>query len=144
MAQHIDKLNSELIYPSGRLCEIKDRYISTSLTELMDKEVVIPASSTTTIYDSTSASETINSFSYVRIKNTGSSSIDVEYTVDKGGEVKTGFYTRRLPANAFDIVFSNTGYAGDAASSGTYDLIEEIKVIESEGNLGSIHIVMGG
>ena len=144
MAQHIDKLSSELIYPSGRVCEIEDRYISTSITELMDKEVVVPASATTTIYDATSSSETINSFSYFRIKNTGSSSIDIEYTVDKGGEVKTGFYTKRLPANAYDIIFSNTAYAGDIASSGTYDLIEEIKVIESEGNIGSVHIVMGG
>ena len=147
MAQIIEKTITKIIYPSGRVEEVSSSYKDSSLSELRREEIVLPASTTITIWNLADSSENIDSLSFFKIFNNGSSSIQIEITVDDGGEVGEELHTATIPSKSFYILTSSAAYANHSvgdAFAGTIDSVEKIRVKEPNGVASSLIFILGG
>lgn len=147
MAQIIEKTVTKIIYPSGRIAEVDSLYKDSSVTEIKNKEIIVAASATITVWDISDSSENITSLSFFKIFNNGANSIEIELTVDGGNEVGEELHTATIPSKSTYIVTSNAAYANHSAGdafAGTIDAIEKIRVKEPNGVSANINLIIAG
>jgi hypothetical protein len=148
MTEILHKNTIQITYPSG-VSNTTDTITLTktvsSLTEMRKQEIVVAASATITLWDSTAASENITDFDYLMIYNTGTGDLHVEFDIDADASVGEEFSTVVIPTKGHHVLFSKAAYAnnGSGSFSGTLDTIEIIKVKEPDGVAGSLLFVIG-
>lgn len=147
MTQILHKTSITLTYPSGRTENINLSYTDTSITEIRNQEIVVPASTTITLWDTSDTSENIKTLSYAVLQNNSAGTLEYEVVVDDDGSVGEELHTGEIPAEGCVNLLSNVAYANHSAGDafgGTKDVIERIRVKEPNGTAGALQFILGG
>jgi len=147
MTQILHKTAITLTYPSGRTENINLSYTDTSITEIRNQEIVIPISTTITLWDTSDTSENIKTLAYAYLQNNSAGTLEYEFVVDDDGSVGEELHTGVIPAGGHVDLLSNIAYANHSAGdafAGTKDVIERIRIKEPNGVVGSLHFILGG
>ena len=123
----------------------KDSYVFTNntLNELSTQEITVDASTTTVVWDPTNWSNyPISDFDFLCIVST--IDLDMELTCNEG-DSNEELFTVRLSKDLPFMLPSNVSYynhSSNDAFGGTADVIDKIRVQESNGTAGKIFLTL--